>query len=261
VHASSVGPLDGGSRKFASTFSARRLLGHALQVDVMRVLVVEDEHKMAAFISRAVTEVSGAVDWARDGEAGLEMAKMYEYDAIVLDLMLPKIDGLAVCRALRAAGKRTPVLIVSARDMVADRVRGLDAGADDYLTKPFALEELLARLRALERRHDHAPTLLRVGDLQLDPATRAAQRGSRTIGLTAREYALLEYLMRRTGTILTRTMIADRVWNCSFDNGSNIVDVYVKHLRGKIDEPGTPTFIQSVRGAGYVLRDPHAADA
>ena len=125
--------------------------------DLVRILVVEDERRMAAFISRAVSEESCAVDWASDGEAGLEMAKTYDYDAIVLDLMLPKLDGLGVCRALRAAGKRTPVLIVSARDMVADRVRGLDAGADDYLTKPFAVEELLARLRALERRHDHAP--------------------------------------------------------------------------------------------------------
>ena len=227
----------------------------------MRILVVEDERKMAAFISRAVTEESCAVDWAGDGEAGLDLAKTYEYDAIVLDLMLPKLDGLAVCRALRAAGKRTPVLIVSARDMVADRVKGLDAGADDYLIKPFAVEELLARLRALERRHDPAPATLRVGDLHLDPGTRAAHRGARSIALTAREYALLEYLMRRAGTILTRSMIAERVWNCTFDSGSNVVDVYIKHLRDKIDEPGKPTFIQAVRGAGYVLRDPQAVDA
>jgi DNA-binding response OmpR family regulator len=227
----------------------------------MRILVIEDEKKMAAFISRAASEESCAVDWASDGQAGLEMATTYDYDAIVLDLMLPKMDGLSVCKALRAAGQRTPVLIVSARDMVADRVRGLNAGADDYLTKPFAIEELLARLRALERRRDHAPTVLKVGDLQLDAATRGAQRGSRTIPLTAKEYALLEYLMRRAGTILTRTMIADRVWNCSFDHGSNVVDVYVKHLRDKIDEPGKPTFIQAVRGAGYVLRDPHAPES
>ena len=227
----------------------------------MRILVVEDERKMAAFISRAVSEESGAVDWAADGEAGLDLARTYEYDAIVLDLMLPKLDGLAVCRALRSAGKRTPVLIVSARDMVADRVKGLDAGADDYLTKPFAVEELLARLRALERRHDHAPTTQRVGDLQLDASTRTARRGARTIALTAKEFALLEYLMRRAGTILTRTMIAERVWNCTFEHGSNVVDVYIKHLRDKIDEPGKPTFIQAVRGAGYVLRDPKTADA
>ena len=227
----------------------------------MRILVVEDERRMAAFISRALAEDSCAVDCASDGESGLEMATTYEYDAIVLDLMLPKLDGLAVCRALRAAGSHAPVLIVSARDMVADRVHGLDAGADDYLIKPFAIEELLARLRALERRHDHAPTLLKVGDLSLDPATRAARRGTRTIQLTGKEYALLEYLMRRAGTIVTRTMIAERVWNCTFDFGSNVVDVYIKHLRSKVDEAGTPTFIQAVRGAGYVLRDPHAADA
>jgi DNA-binding response OmpR family regulator len=216
---------------------------------------------MAAFISRALGEESRAVDWASDGQAGLEMAKTYDYDAIVLDLMLPKLDGLAVCRALRAAGKRVPILVVSARDMVADRVRGLNAGADDYLVKPFAIEELVARVRALERRHDRSPAVLKVGDLLLDPATRTARRGTRAIPLTGKEYALLEYLMRRPGAILTRTMIAEHVWNCTFDFGSNVVDVYVMHLRGKIDEPGTPTFIQAVRGAGYVLRDPRTADA
>jgi DNA-binding response OmpR family regulator len=226
----------------------------------MRVLVVEDERRMAAFISQALAEESHAVDWATDGQSGLEMAKTYDYDAIVLDLMLPKLDGLALCRALRQINRRVPVLIVSACDMVADRVHGLDAGADDYLTKPFAIEELLARLRALERRHDHAPGVLKVGDLFLDPATRTARRGTRVVALTGKEYALLEYFMRRSGTIVTRTMIAEHVWNCTFDYGSNIVDVYVKHLRGKIDEPGTPTFIQAIRGAGYVLRDPQAAD-
>lgn len=227
----------------------------------MRILVVEDERRMAAFISRALIEESCAVDWAADGEAGLEMAKTYTYDAIVLDLMLPKLDGLAVCQAIRGAGKCAPVLIVSARDMVADRVRGLNAGADDYLTKPFAIEELMARLRALERRRDHGSAVLKVGDLLLDPATRMARRGTRAIPLTGKEYALLEYLMRRAGTIVTRTMITERVWNCTFDFGSNVVDVYVRHLRAKIDVPGTPTFIQAVRGAGYVLRDPDAADA
>ncbi len=226
----------------------------------MRVLVIEDERRMAAFISRAVSEDSGAVDWADDGEAGLDLAKTYDYDAIVLDLMLPKLDGLAVCRALRAVGKRTPVLIVSARDMVVDRVTGLDAGADDYLTKPFAVEELMARLHALVRRLDHSPTTLSVGDLQLDPSTRTARRGNRAISLTAREYGLLEYLMRRAGTILTRTMIAERVWSCTFGGGSNVVDVYIKHLRDKIDEPGKPTFIRAIRGAGYVLSDPEAPD-
>ncbi|MBI3492102.1 MAG: response regulator transcription factor [Acidobacteria bacterium] len=227
----------------------------------MRILVVEDERRMAAFISRALTEEACAVDVAPDGRAGLELARAYDYDAIVLDLMLPYVDGLSLCKQLRAAGKKTPVLVVSARDMVADRVCGLDAGADDYLTKPFAIEELLARLRALGRRQDGAPAVLRVGDLQLDPATRTARRAARAIALTSREYALLEYLMRRSGTIVTRTMIAEHVWDCTFDYGSNVVDVYVKHLRDKIDQPGTPTFIQAVRGAGYVLRDPHAADA
>lgn len=229
----------------------------------MRVLVVEDERRMATYIGRALTEESFAVDLASDGPKGLEMARTYEYDAIVLDLMLPHLDGLSVCRTLRSDGQKTPVLMLSARDMVEDRVRGLDAGADDYLVKPFAIVELTARLRALQRRHQAAGpgVTLAVGDVKLDPASRTVSRGGRTIPVTAREYALLEYFMRRAGSVLTRTMIAEHVWDFSFEQASNVVDVYVKHLRDKIDVDGEPSLIQAVRGVGYVLRDPRHADA
>lgn len=227
----------------------------------MRVLVVEDERRMAANIAQALLEEGFAVDLAHDGVGGLELAETYEYDAIVLDIMLPRLDGLAVCRRLRESGRQVPVLILSARDMVEDRVRGLDAGADDYLVKPFAIAELTARLRALQRRSQfRTPPELVVGDLRLDPATHTVRRNGRTISLTLREYSLLEYLMRRAGVVLTRSMIAEHVWNFTFDHASNVVDVYIKHLRDKIDTPGEPSLIQSIRGVGYVLRDPKAPD-
>jgi len=228
----------------------------------MRVLVVEDEHRMASYIGRALTEESFAVDLANDGARGLDLARCHEYDAIVLDLMLPYVDGVTLCRTLRTEGKRTPVIMLTARDLVEDSVRGLDAGADDYLVKPFAVAELAARLRALQRRQRPAgDAVLSVADLTLDPASRMATRGARPITLTAREYALLEYLMRRAGSVLTRTMIAEHVWDFTFDHASNVVDVYIKHLRDKIDVAGQPSFIQAVRGIGYVLRDPSQADA
>jgi DNA-binding response OmpR family regulator len=228
----------------------------------MRVLVVEDEHRVANYIGQALAEESFAVDLARDGLAAVALAAEHQYDAIVLDLMLPRLDGLTVCHRIREARSSTPILILSARDMVEDRIRGLDAGADDYLVKPFAIQELLARLRALLRRQSRSaqPTLT-VGALHLDPATRAACVGSRPIVLTAREYALLEYLMRRPGVVHTRTMIAEHVWEFPFDHASNVVDVYVKHLRDKIDEAGQQSFIQAVRGVGYVLSDPASASA
>lgn len=229
----------------------------------MRILIVEDEHRMAAQIGRALTEESFAVDIASDGEMALEKARQHEYDAMVLDLMLPKLDGLSVCRTLRREGRQTPILMLSARDMIEDRVCGLDAGADDYLVKPFALTELSARLRALQRRRQAGGPGVRlvVGDLKMDPSTRAVSRAGRPIPVTGREYALLEYFMRRAGAVLTRTMIAEHVWNFPFEQVSNVVDVYVKHLRDKIDVPGEPSLIQAVRGVGYVLRDPHQADA
>jgi DNA-binding response OmpR family regulator len=229
----------------------------------MRILIVEDEPRVARYIGQALSEDACVVELARDGAAGFDLARTYDFDAIVLDLMLPGLDGLSVCRQLRAAGKRTPVLILSARDMVEDRVRGLDAGADDYLVKPFAIEELMARLHALWRRRANAgaSATLTVGDLTLDPATRTTRRGAKVVTLTAKEFALLEYFMQRPAAVLTRTMIAEHVWDFGFDHASNVVDVYVKHLRDKIDEPGQPSFIQAVRGVGYVLRDPGAAAA
>ncbi len=218
---------------------------------------------MATYIGRALTEEAFAVDLAADGRRGLDLARTYEYDAIVLDLMLPHLDGLAVCRQLRQEGRHVPVLIVSARDMVEDRVRGLDAGADDYLVKPFAIVELTARLRALQRRRQNGGpgVVLTVADLTLDPSARTVCRNERTVAVTAREYALLEYFMRRAGSVLTRTMIAEHVWDFTFDRASNVVDVYVKHLRDKIDVAGEPSLIQAVRGVGYVFRDPRRADA
>lgn len=228
----------------------------------MRILVVEDEYKVARYIGQALAEEGCAVDLAYDGARALQLAETNDYDAIILDLMLPRLDGLTICRRLRQAGRETPVLILSARDLVGDRVQGLDAGADDYLVKPFAMEELLARLRALLRRQARSSNaVLRVGDLELDPATRVVRRAGRPIALTAKEFALLEYLMRRAGHVLTRTMIAEHVWGFPFDHSSNVVDVYIKHLRDKIDEDGRPSLIQTVRGVGYVLQVPAAADA
>ncbi len=228
----------------------------------MRVLVVEDEHRVAFYIAQALTDQGFAVDVAHDGERALELVETYPYDVVVLDLMLPRLEGLAVCRRMRQAGHRTPVLVLSARDLVDDRVRGLDAGADDYLVKPFAIEELTARLRALLRRQaGKTAPVLSVGDLHLDPATRTVRRGAKPISLTPREFALLEYLMRRPGVVHTRAMIAEHVWDFPFDHASNVVDVYVKHLRDKIDAADRRSVIQAVRGVGYVLDDPDAADA
>ena len=224
----------------------------------MRLLVVEDQRPMARHLSQALTEESFAVDLAHDGVSALELAQTYDYDAIVLDVMLPGLDGLEVCRRLRACGRGMAILIVSARDMVEDRVRGLDAGADDYLVKPFAIAELVARLRALGRRTERRVPVLSAGDLELDPAARAVRRAGRDVSLTQKEYALLEYLMQHRGMVATRSMIAEHVWDYTFDQASNVVDVHVKHLRDKIDAPGRPSFIQAVRGVGYVLSDPCA---
>jgi len=228
----------------------------------MRVLVVEDERRMAGYICQALLEEGFAVDCAYDGRSALDMVEAYEYDVIVLDLMLPGIDGLTLCERVRKDGKPTSVLILSARDLVEDRVIGLNAGADDYLVKPFATQELLARVRALlRRRQGNGAPVLRVGSLELNPSTRVVKRGAQTISLTAKEYALLEYMMRRPSVVLTRTMIAEHVWDFTFDLSSNVVDVYVKHLRDKINEPGKASFIQTVRGVGYTVMDPEAVEA
>ena len=220
----------------------------------MRILVVEDERKVANFIRQGLAEEGHSVEVAADGEAALDMIlEGPPPDLVVLDLMLPKVDGFAILRAIRRRRVDTPVLILTARDSIADKVRGLDLGADDYLTKPFAFDEFLARVRALLRRGAVAAPVLTVADLTLDPSTREVRRGARRITLTVREHALLEYFMRHAGRVLTRPMLAEHVWGLDFDPESNIVDVYVGYLRRKIDGPGEARLLHTVRGAGYVL--------
>jgi two-component system OmpR family response regulator len=221
----------------------------------MRVLIVEDEAKMAGLIRRGLEREGMAVDTAGEGEEALWRAEAVDYDAIVLDLMLPGIDGLEVCRRLRESGVWSPILMLTARDAVRDRVAGLDRGADDYLTKPFSYAELLARLRAIVRRgRPERPTELRVGDLRLDPATRQAWRGEDEIALSAKEFALLETFMRRPGEILSRFQLIEHAWDYEYENRSNIVDSYVRFLREKIDRPFGVESIETVRGVGYRLR-------
>jgi two-component system, OmpR family, response regulator len=221
----------------------------------VRVLVVEDEKKLGDLLSRGLREEGYAADVADRGEAALWMAQAVDYDAIVLDLMLPGIDGFDVCRRLRRDGVWTPVLMLTARDAIEDRVSGLDTGADDYLTKPFSFDELLARLRALTRRAPaERPAVLEVGDLRLDPAAHRAWRGDRELDLSAKEFALLGVFMRRPGVALTRTKLLDGAWDLAFESRSNVVDVYVRYLRQKIDQPFGTDSIETVRGVGYRLR-------
>jgi two-component system OmpR family response regulator len=221
----------------------------------MKVLIVEDESRMAALLRRGLEEEGYAADVAADGTDGLWMGTEYEYDAIVLDAMLPGIDGFEVCHELRARGRWAPVLMLTARGGLGDRVRGLDAGADDYLTKPFAFSELAARLRALVRRGTvERPAIVSVGDLALDPATKRVTRAGNLIDLTAKEFAVLELLMRHPGQVLSRTKILDHAWDIAYDPRSNVVDQYVRYLRRKVDEPYGRDDIQTVRGSGYRLR-------
>ncbi|HJU37234.1 MAG TPA: response regulator transcription factor [Gaiellaceae bacterium] len=221
----------------------------------MRVLVVEDEKKLGELLGRGLREEGYAADVADRGEEALWMARAVEYDAIVLDVMLPGADGFEICRRLRRDGVWTPVLMLTARDAVDDRVGGLDAGADDYLTKPFAFEELLARIRALSRRAPvERPPVLEVGDLRLDPAAHRAWRGERELDLSAKEFAMLALFMRRPGLTLSRTQLLDGAWDISFESRSNVVDVYVRYLREKIDRPFGRDSIETVRGVGYRLR-------
>jgi two-component system OmpR family response regulator len=222
----------------------------------MRILVVEDELKMAGLLKRGLEEEGYAVDVAATGSDAVWAATENPYDAILLDVMLPDANGFEVCRRLRAGGRWAPVLMLTARNVVADRVAGLDAGADDYLTKPFSFSELFARLRALVRRGaTERPAVLVVGDLALDPAARRVTRGDAAVELTAKEFALLEYFMRRPGEVLTRSRIIEHVWDFGYDGDSNVIDVYVRYLREKIDRPFRRDSIETVRGSGYRLRE------
>jgi len=221
----------------------------------MRILVVEDEKKIANFIKRGLKEEGYAVDAAEDGEQGYFMATTQDYDLIVLDLMLPKIDGLTLCRKLRGEKVPSSILILTAKDTVKDKVSGLDSGADEYITKPFAFEEFLARVRVLLRKREgSASTKLTAGELSLDLVTHKVSRGGKEIELTAKEYALLEYFMRNAGSCVTRTMISEHVWDMNFDSFTNVIDVYVNYLRKKLDSGPGKKLIQTVRGRGYILK-------
>lgn len=222
----------------------------------MRILVVEDEKKVANFIKQGLEEEGYAVDWAADGQEGLTLALDGVHDLIVLDLNLPKMDGLKVLQELRKAKIKAPVLLLTIRAMIEDKVLGLDAGADDYLTKPFSFQELLARIRALFRRRLQAePALLQIADLTLDPSRRVVLRGAEKIDLSTKEFALLDYFMRNLGRVLTRTMIAEHVWDYDFDTATNVIDVYVNFLRKKIDADRDVKLIHTVRGVGYVMQE------
>ena len=221
----------------------------------MRILVVEDEKKVASFIKRGLAEEGYAVDVAPDGEEGVGMALDGVHDLIILDIHLPKMDGLGVLQELRKKKVDTPVLLLTVRATIEDKVLGLDAGADDYLTKPFAFEELLARVRALlRRRADAEPPVIQIADLTLDPARRLVSRGNAKIDLTPKEYALLAYFMRNPGRVLTRTMISEHVWDYTFDTITNVIDVYVNYLRKKIDTGRERKLIHTIRGVGYVMK-------
>ncbi len=221
----------------------------------MRLLIVEDEKKVAGFIKKGLEEETYAVDVAYDGEEGFHLAGVNQYDMIILDLMLPKMDGLEVLTRLRDKKVNTPILLLTAKDAVEDKVAGLNKGADDYLTKPFAFSELLARVRSLLRRGQaETKTELKVGDLNLDLVSHKVKRNGGEIELTGKEYSLLEYFMRNEGKVLTRTMIAEHVWDYNFDTFTNVIDVYVNHLRKKIDKKHPSKLLHTLRGIGYVMK-------
>jgi two-component system, OmpR family, response regulator len=224
-------------------------------MSLMRILVVDDDPKLIGLLRRGLIEEGLSVDVAREGTEGLRLAAVTDYDVIVLDVGLPGANGFEVCRRLRAAGRWAPVLMLTARDAVEDRVEGLDAGADDYLTKPFSLAELFARLRALARRGTaERPAVLEAGDLTLDPATRRVHRGDIEIALSTKEFALLEILMRHSGQVLSRDLLVEHCWDQAYESRSNVVDVYVRYLREKIDRPFGRESLETVRGVGYRIR-------
>lgn len=222
----------------------------------MKILVVEDEKKTAAYLKKGLTESGFVIDVAADGTAGLDFARAGDYDLIVLDVMLPGKDGWSVLAELRRGGKETPVLFLSARDAVEDRVRGLHEGADDYLVKPFAFAELLERVRTLLRRSPvRQPETLRIGDLEIDSSRHRATRAGKRLDLTPKEFSLLSLLARRKGEVLTRTLIAGQVWDMNFDSHTNVVEVHMRRLRAKVDDPFERKLIRTVRGVGYVLEE------
>ena len=219
----------------------------------MRILIAEDERKIAEFIRRGLKEEGYAADTAASGTDALRLAEENPYDLLLLDVMLPGLDGVEVCRRLRAGGYAAPILMLTARDRVEDKVKGLDSGANDYLTKPFAFEELLARVRALLRPAPSAAALLKAGDIEVDLLSHNASAAGAALDLSAKEFALLEYLARNKGRIVTRTMISEHVWDINFDTGSNVIDVYINHLRKKLEKSGAKAAIRTVRGKGYLL--------
>lgn len=226
----------------------------------MRILLVEDENRISTYVKRGLEEFGYAVDAVLTGKDALDWAESAPYDVIVLDILLPEMDGLSVCRELRREGDRTPILMLTARDTVDDRVAGLDAGADDYLVKPFAMQELMARIRAVSRRERDIPKspILEVVDLTLDPTTHRVTRAEKSIRLAAKEFAVLECLMRSAGRVLSRGQIAEHVWSYDTFNQSNVVDVYIRNLRRKIDDGFEPKLLHTIRGVGYQLTDDHA---
>jgi two-component system copper resistance phosphate regulon response regulator CusR len=225
----------------------------------MNLLIVEDDESVASFLKQATVEAGFAPQLADDGLDALEMARSGDFDLILLDVMVPRLDGFEICRRLRAANVATPILIITARDLLDDKVKGLDSGADDYIVKPFQVAELLARVRALLRRGSSSPVVLRVGDLSLDPVSRQVMRAGNPISLSTTEYTLLEYLMRNAGRVLTRSMLLEHVWQYDFGGNDNVLDVYVSYLRRKIDRGYTPALIHTVRGVGYMVSGYEAA--